>query len=111
MYNVRKNIKLIDYFMGSINYNLGRFARILCYRKIYKNYYQVIKQSRSKNFPIPAVLRNGKSISLNNQVQTTIISLGFENQFDVQNGLLIINKKDFPKVKFYDWEENKRLKI
>ena len=68
--------------------------------------FSVLKTYQDNSYPIKTVLRNGRSITLKNRFQTTIITRRLENFFEIENDLLLIKMKNLPTIKLYDWEEN-----
>jgi len=105
-FNVNKNISFLDYLSCHIKLLFGPINDLRSYRKVYQNYLNVILNKRKNNYPIKAILRNGKILTIENIPQLRITRWAQENNYEFQNELLIIKKKDFPEIKLYDWKEN-----
>lgn len=105
-FNVNKNIDFIDYLNCHLKLLLLPINDLRSYRKAYKNYLHVILNKRSNNYPIKAILRNDKILTIENISQLRITRWAQENNYEFQNELLVIKKKGFPEIKLYDWKEN-----
>jgi len=105
---LKDNIAFSDYPRSYYLYFKRYFDAFLRYQKAYKNFLHVLKQVRSDNFPIRAILRNGKIITLNSKVEAATTAYG-QGNFVIENNLLIINQNNFPEIKLKGWENNADL--
>ena len=105
-FDAKKNITFYDYLYSNIAFILLPLKDIITFRKIYKNYIQVIKQRRENKFPIDATLKNGKKVTLQNLYQYRMYTWKAENYCNFKNEFLIINKPNLPEIKLIGWEEN-----
>jgi FkbM family methyltransferase len=97
-----KNMTLKQYIL-SYSYLTNSFIR---YRKTYKNYFHVMKNLLRKQFPITAMLRNGKEIKLKNYYETYLTSFGIFNEYSFDGSIIEISTKDFTSVKMDLGENN-----
>lgn len=100
-----KNMTFFEYVYSYIKHFQNLFDGFLRYRRTYKNYFHVIKKFRTNDYPIKAVLRNGKNLTLN-RFQVLTIARGLENYCNFNNDLLVMKIRNMPEIKMYDWEYN-----
>ena len=105
-FKAKNNISYVDYLYCHLRYLYKPVEYFQNSRKAYKNYLQVIYNQRRNNYPFKAILRNGDIVSIENISQLRITRRALENYCDFQNDIILIKKKGFPEIKFYDWQEN-----
>ena len=105
-FDVKYNVSYSDYFRSYIPDLLYPLKVLQRYRKTYKNFLEVFFKNRLNNFPIKAILRNGNHLILNNKIEVVLTAFGVSHHTDLENNILILNKKEFNEIKLLDWEEN-----
>lgn len=79
---------------------------VIKFKNKFKNYFYVLKKYRNREFPIHAVLSDGRKITYNNRTSILFEIRGLSNFFIINDKELQINKKEFGMIKFENWEDN-----
>ena len=107
-FNVHFNITFLDFFKSFFLYAKRYFLAFNRYRKSYKNYLSVLKQVKNQNFPITAILKNGKTLILKSGPEAAIHAYG-SNNFQINNDILKIKTNFLSDVTLIGWKENADL--
>ena len=102
MFQEMKNMTFSQY-IKSYSHLASSFNR---YKRTYKNYFHVMQNLLRKNFPINAVLKNGQEIKLKNYYETYLTSFGIFDEYNIENNIIEISRKNFPRVKIDLGENN-----
>ena len=81
-------------------------CRIAQYRRVYKNYFNVILNNRKNKYPFNVTLANGEELILNNRLDNYTVLFGLKKCYKVNNNEIIFSKDDLPSVKLRDWITN-----
>ena len=93
-------------FMQYVRSHLWYLCRIAQYRRVYKNYFNVILNIRKNKFPLNVTLANGKELILNNRLDNYTVLFGLKKCYEVNNNEIIFSKDDLSSVKLRDWITN-----
>ncbi len=100
------NLKIQDIFFSFFNGFKFHIESFFYYKKKFKNYLSISFKVIKNDYPIYGILKNDKIIHLTNKFEAAAISRGYEKLYEIKNNMLIIKKKKFEGLKFYDFENN-----
>lgn len=103
---IMNNVTVYHFVVGYFGKIFDEIKMVLSFRKHYKNYLHVIKKYRIREFPIDAVLSNGKKIHINNRTEVLFATSNAEKFFRIDGEYLTIQEKKFDGIKFVDWIDN-----
>jgi len=86
--------------------HLWYVCRIAQYRRVYKNYFNVILNHRKNKYPFNVTLANGEELILNNRLDNYTVLFSLKKCYKVNNNEIIFSKDDLPSVKLRDWITN-----
>jgi len=100
------NVSVFHFVIGYCGKIFDEIKMVLQFKKHYKNYLHVIRKYRKREFPIEAVLTNGKSVDIKNRTEVLFETSNAWRFFKIDGDHLIIKKDDFNDTKFIDWIDN-----
>lgn len=100
--DIIKNMTFVEYIKSYRHLS----SPILHYYKAYKNYFNVIISILRKKYPIKAILRDGKQITLNNYYEAYLTSFGLMDYCRIDKNVMTIFKKDLPEIKLHLGQNN-----
>ena len=105
-FDIRKNMTFFSYFGRYPRRYQRIFAAFIRYCKVFKNPLHIMNQVRKKHYPINAVLRNGKSIIINNPFEASMFSRNIAKYCEIKDDLLLLKPEGLDVMKFYGWQDN-----
>jgi FkbM family methyltransferase len=97
---MNRNISIIDELLGNVLYYLNKesaFKQILMYRGAYRNYIGIIINSLRRKYPLTAVLRNGKTIILQDKLEAYLLAQAGNSLDGYDGGIINISLQPYPK--------------
>ena len=85
-------MNLVDYPISYFNSLKIRMVGFLRYKKVYKNYFQVIGKVLHNDYPFNAILRSGEIVKITDPFYNKLISKGLISFIQIKNEILEIKK-------------------
>ena len=85
-------MNLVDYPISYFNSLKIRMVGFLRYKKVYKNYFQVIGKVLHNDYPFNAILRSGEIVKITDPFYNKLISNGLFPFIQIKNEILEIKK-------------------